>query len=74
MQIDYVIRAYDGYACHIESVRGVTLCGRSFDITRDDIDREAYDISEVDEDHPHAYICMDCHSSHNRQHVARSTA
>lgn len=62
----FVIRAGDGYGCHFESVRGVTLCGRAFDVGAEDISREQYK-PPADPEHPHATLCFDCHSERNRQ-------
>ena len=56
----WVLRADDGYGCHIESgLRFVTLCGRQFD--PDEVDRERYEGAD-DPDHPHAQLCFDCHT------------
>lgn len=56
----WVLRADDGYGCHIESgLQYVTLCGRTFDA--DDVEREQYE-SPADPDHPHAQLCFDCHT------------
>jgi hypothetical protein len=56
----FVLRADDGYGCHIESgLRYVSLCGRTFD--PDDVDRERYE-PPSDHDHPHSSLCFDCHT------------
>lgn len=61
----YVINADDGYAWHTEVLRGVTACGKTFDIESDDVQREAY-AAPPDKDHPHATMCFDCHGTPRR--------
>lgn len=70
-----VIRAPDSWGTHIESgIRGVTLCGRTFDLEADGVHREPYDPpkkASKDCDHPHIYLCSRCHSQRNRQRHER---
>ncbi|WP_226043502.1 hypothetical protein [Natrinema sp. DC36] len=67
-----IIRANDGWGTHFEGVRGITLCGKAFDLSRDDVHREEYDLPDragPDCDHPHVMLCSDCHSIRNRNRV-----
>lgn len=54
----HVLRADDGYGCHVESsFRYVSLCGRRFG--PDDVEREPYE-HPADPEHPHTSLCFDC--------------
>lgn len=70
-----VIRAPDGWGTHLESTfKGLTLCGETFDLEREDVHREPYDPpakAAKDCNHPHIYLCSDCHSVQNRNQVER---
>jgi hypothetical protein len=54
----FVIHAGDGYGWHTEVLKGVTACGRAFDLGDEDVTREPFDPPSADD--PHATCCFDC--------------
>lgn len=53
---------HNGYC--IESLVGVTYCGRTFD--PEDVERELYAVDR-DHDHPHNMLCFNCSKADSRK-------